>query len=359
MISINNNEIILQVPYCDKNEAKHLGAKWNSIKKYWFCFENSNNKIILLNKWGINTSPITFENEDRSFCGNDLFIDLIPSSCWFSNVRSCIHPKDWDRVRKYIYERVNYCCECCGINTIEDNTNGIIEAHERWYYIEISKIQKLMRIVALCHQCHQSTHMGLAGILGKTDEAVQHLKRVRNFTDTDYNTHKRESFDLFKKRSQINWKLDISLITNTGITVINSRINEKTKYSKEYSVCKKNELLYTKSSYDWKCNLCQSFNLQIKKHLHCLYCETDICINCYYNICRCENKNIQKSICTNINGHSIIKYIYDEIICEKIMNNALEEDNNNNISRYEKHRQEISYKGRYDESNLDLDYDSN
>ena len=175
------DEIILAVPFCEKDDAKKLGAKWNPSQKHWYCYENSPNKSILLEKWSVNTDPIYLEGEDRTFGGSNLFIDLVPSSCWFSNVRSCIHPKDWDRVRKYIYERVNYCCECCGINTMNDKTNGQLEAHERWSYDNKKKIQKLMRIIALCHQCHQSTHMGLAGILGKKDEAIEHLKSVRGF----------------------------------------------------------------------------------------------------------------------------------------------------------------------------------
>jgi len=216
----SNDEIVLAVPFCEKDDAKKLGAKWNPSKKYWYCYENTTNKSILLEKWSVNTNMLVLEGEDRAFGGNDLFIDLVPSSCWFSNVRSCIHPKDWDRVRKYIYERVNYCCECCGINTMNDTTNGQLEAHERWNYDDKTKIQRLMRIVALCHQCHQSTHMGLAGILGKHDEAMEHIKRVRNFTDKELFEHNKDAKELWNKRNKSKWELDISLITNAGISII-------------------------------------------------------------------------------------------------------------------------------------------
>ena len=56
-----------------------------------------------------------------------------------------------------------------------------MEAHERWNYDNITKVQKLKRLVALCHQCHQATHMGLAQIKNKEIEATNHLKKVRNF----------------------------------------------------------------------------------------------------------------------------------------------------------------------------------
>jgi hypothetical protein len=38
------------------------------------------------------------EGEDRTF-GSGLFVDLVPWSCWFTNVRSCVDPHDCDRTR--------------------------------------------------------------------------------------------------------------------------------------------------------------------------------------------------------------------------------------------------------------------
>jgi hypothetical protein len=159
--------------------------------------------------------------EDRTFGGNDLFVDLIPRSCWFSNVRTCIRSSDWDKLRHYVYERVNYVCECCLTNTKETIINGNLEAHERWEYDYANKIQRLKRIVALCHQCHQTTHIGLAGIKGKKDEAVAHLKKVRNFTDVDCDVHIKTAFSLWSERNKYNWILDLSLIENNNIKLSN------------------------------------------------------------------------------------------------------------------------------------------
>ena len=43
-----------------------------------------------------------------------LTIELVPSTCWFSNVRSNISKQDWDRLRKETYKKANYRCEICG-----------------------------------------------------------------------------------------------------------------------------------------------------------------------------------------------------------------------------------------------------
>jgi len=362
MSSLDNYEIILAVPFCEKNDAKKLGAKWNSSQKYWFCHKNSANKNILIEKWSVNTNPVYLEGEDRTFGGNDLFIDLIPSTCWFSNVRSCIHPKDWDRVRKYIYERVNYCCECCGINTMNDNSNGQLEAHERWNYDDKYKIQKLMRIIALCHQCHQSTHMGLAGILGKKYDAMEHLQKVKCISQSEAEEENNEAFKLYRLRSICNWELDISLITNAGISIIKkderdqimgNEINKINKniISNSCSLCKRT-LCYLESSYDWECDLCQIYNLKTTKHLHCVSCETDICKKCFDK----EPTNIKTSNKSYaiLNGHRISTELYDEI-CKNAMESCRIYDLHHNITRY----QDLPYNGRYDESNLDLDYESN
>jgi hypothetical protein len=91
------NRIYLAVPFVEKDEAKSFGAKWDGECKKWYCEKNNKNYKVLLEKWEINDTPIELIGEDREFGGNTLFIDLVPSTCWFSNVRSCIHPKDWDR----------------------------------------------------------------------------------------------------------------------------------------------------------------------------------------------------------------------------------------------------------------------
>lgn len=164
--------------------------------------------------------PLTQLNgEDRTFGGNQLFIDLIPKNCWFSSIRAVIHRKDWDTVRKYIYERANYTCECCGVNTKEDDTNGRIEAHERWHYNENTKTQKLIRIISLCQQCHQVTHFGLAQIRCKGEEAKQHLMKVRNINSVEAEAHINVAFSLWRKRNEIEWVQDLSLVTSNNIKI--------------------------------------------------------------------------------------------------------------------------------------------
>ena len=199
----------LSVSYADKDEAKSLGARWDADQKLWFNPHPTTNTQ--LNKWEMNGEEVSLNGEDRTFGGNLLFVDLIPSSCWFTNVRSCVHSSDWDRLRKKIYARANDRCECCG------SSNSGLEAHERWKYDGLRKVQKLMRLVALCRDCHRSTHMGLASVQGKEKEAKEHLQRMRMFSVEEVDNHIDEAFELFEDRSESKWELDLSILTSSGI----------------------------------------------------------------------------------------------------------------------------------------------
>jgi hypothetical protein len=206
-----STKVYLAVPFPEKEHAKQLGARWDRDIKKWYIMSNHPNLDELQEKWKINTEPVILTGEDRSYGGNELFIDLIPRTCWFTNVRYCTDIRDWDRLRDCVYSRVNNTCECC------HNKTNDIEAHERWHYDNDTKTQKLVRLVALCKMCHTSTHIGLAGIKGKGSEALEHLKKVRNFTNEEAIEHKKQAFQVWNERNTIEWNLDLSLLTHNGI----------------------------------------------------------------------------------------------------------------------------------------------
>lgn len=156
--------------------------------------------------------------EDRTFGGSELFVDLIPSSCWFTNVRYCVDSEDWKCIRKKVYSRINYVCECCKKNCIVEKLQ--IEAHERWSYDYSTLTQKLVRIIGLCKPCHLVTHYGFARISGKEQETFEHLKKVRGFELDELKKHIDTAYDIWMKRNQYEWNLDLSLITSNGYKII-------------------------------------------------------------------------------------------------------------------------------------------
>ena len=104
--------------------------------------------------------------------------------------------------------------------TVEQWNTARLEAHERWSYHEDTRIQKLERIIALCHRCHSATHYGLSGLRGVHKFAEKHLMKVNGWTEEQVSNHCVEQSMLWKERSKCEWKLDVSLITNSGLDVI-------------------------------------------------------------------------------------------------------------------------------------------
>ena len=195
-----------------------------------------------------------------------------------------IYKGDWSIVSHYICDRADNKCECCGIDctkigkelpsydidlTTLDELSGVdikdvsefevdlvgltpddwpedlfdfyygskdqfnhmketvtqwntarLEAHERWSYDEETKIQKLVRIIALCHRCHSLTHYGLAGRRQVQKFAEKHLMTVNGWTEEQVSEHCNEQMSLWRERSKYHWKLDVSLITDSGLEVV-------------------------------------------------------------------------------------------------------------------------------------------
>jgi len=209
-----NEYIYFNINYDEKDSAKYLGAKFDFKKKLWYANELST-YFKLIEKFKIYKPIKNIMFEDRTFGGNLLFVDLIPKTSWYKNLRSHIGRSNWNRLRRYVYARVNHICECCGYDAFINKKS--LECHERWKYDMETNTQTLVRFVALCRKCHQSTHIGFAKIRGKGKEAKEHLKTIRKFNDLECDEHIKNAFDIWKKRSSIKWKIDMSLLTKNEI----------------------------------------------------------------------------------------------------------------------------------------------
>jgi 5-methylcytosine-specific restriction endonuclease McrA len=137
-----------------------------------------------------------------------LTIELVPSTSWFSNLRSLLSPEEWDKIRKGCYKHAGYKCEIC---------NGVgpthpVECHETWEYDEKGSIQKLIGLIALCPSCHEVKHIGLAGIKGRHGEAIAHFCKVNECSESEAEKYVKEAFATWSERSEQEWDLNIELL---------------------------------------------------------------------------------------------------------------------------------------------------
>ena len=171
--------IWLDVPYESKDDAKAAGARWDSRARSGYAPAPG---MAALAAWA--PLPDTLPGEDRSF-GSGLFVDLVPQTCWTSNVRSCVVPGDWQRLRMMVSRRAGFRCEACGASRNRD-AGRWLEAHERWSYQRLQPsgrlVQRLARLVCLCTPCHQTTHFGHAQVLGQEQDCLEHLCHVNHWS---------------------------------------------------------------------------------------------------------------------------------------------------------------------------------
>ena len=194
------SKIYLNVPYSQKDFAYKLGAKWDPEYRKWYV--TSGTDLTPFRPW---YPPISNPR---------LTIELVPSTCWWSNVRSNVSKSDWDRLRKHTYKKASYRCEICG----GVGEKHPVECHEIWNYNESTRVQTLERLIALCPNCHSVKHIGFTQLQGRASEAINHLAKVNNWNLSQALIYLFECFETWQKRSQYEWQLDISYLEQLGIS---------------------------------------------------------------------------------------------------------------------------------------------
>ena len=139
-----------------------------------------------------------------------LTIELVPETCWFSNVRSEISQRDWDRIRRRQLRLANFNCEICSSKTQ-------LECHEVWRYDDARLTQTLLRMITLCKNCHEVKHLGRATAVGRNSQAKSHLARVNQWSAGETETYVLDAFEVWRHRSSKPWSLDISVLRDYGI----------------------------------------------------------------------------------------------------------------------------------------------
>lgn len=141
--------------------------------------------------------------------GEPLFVDVVPRTAWFSNLRSVLPARDWDTLRKRTYSKAGNVCQACGGR----GPRHPVEAHERWVFNAANRVQRLDRIVALCPACHAATHFGLARIRGFEAEAIHHLCQVNSWSEEQAWSEVHHRMNLAKLQSRIaDWRLDMRML---------------------------------------------------------------------------------------------------------------------------------------------------
>jgi len=144
-----------------------------------------------------------------------LQIELVPITCFWSNVRDCVTRTQWDKIRRSVYQRANNKCEICG----EQGTQHPVECHEIWVYDDKKLIQRLDHFQALCPLCHGVKHIGLSEKRGYKEIATAHFIKI-NEIELEQKQIDSIILAVWKQwalRSEQKWALDIDHLREYGL----------------------------------------------------------------------------------------------------------------------------------------------
>lgn len=144
-----------------------------------------------------------------------LTVELVPITCFCSNVRDHVDGKTWDDLRHRTYRAANGVCEICG----EVGPRWPVECHEIWDYDDATHVQKLLGLTALCPACHEVKHIGLAGVRGRGEIAKAHLAEINGWTPEITDKYLRKVARTWKERSHHQWRLDLTFLETMGVEV--------------------------------------------------------------------------------------------------------------------------------------------
>lgn len=148
-----------------------------------------------------------------------LEVELVPSTCWWSNVRSQVTKAQWEKCKAFVRDRVTKTrgyasCEICGGR----GEKWPIECHEIWSYE--GGIQRLEGLIALCPTCHKAKHIGRT--MEVEPESVRmsvifKLMQVNGWGHMQTMEHIDEAFAIWSIRSMSEWQLDVSYLKEIGV----------------------------------------------------------------------------------------------------------------------------------------------
>lgn len=149
----------------------------------------------------------------------NLSIELVPRTCWFSNLRSELPAHSWRALSSLVIKRVGRGCQTPGCT----NTPGMLRGygtahcHERWRYDDGEWEQVLEGLVVLCWRCHEVKHFGYAVATGNGDRAFRWFCRRNHLSPEEASEILQREFAVWAIRSRHAWTLDISWLERQGL----------------------------------------------------------------------------------------------------------------------------------------------
>lgn len=140
-----------------------------------------------------------------------LTIELVPSTSFYTNVRSILPASQWDKLRKESYKKAKNICQICKDSGLNQGYKHPVECHEIWEYKE-DGTQLLTGLISLCPRCHQVKHIGRTIAIGQGKQAFKHIGKVNKWDKDTVQAYIGACFQQHKERSKIKWTVNIRIL---------------------------------------------------------------------------------------------------------------------------------------------------
>lgn len=143
-------------------------------------------------------------------------LELVPSTCFYQNLRNELKIREWNKLKKYFFNLHNNRCVIC--NNIGKKHN--VELHEVWDYDEDEinniRIQKLIGFQSLCPSCHKVKHLGCTSLYcSNLNYYINWFDKINNINNINKSKVIIEHFFIeHNERSKHDWGFDITLLTS-------------------------------------------------------------------------------------------------------------------------------------------------
>lgn len=145
--------------------------------------------------------------------------ELVPEPLWELSAYRILGRSDWRRIRTDVLADMRGECVAC----TAAHPKGMV-CHEVWYYDDAQSEATMTALTILCPACNFVHHMGRANLLGRADEAIQHMASVNRASITSIKKLVAEAFEEWERRSVQTWTLrvDNPLLSRwPGLSVLN------------------------------------------------------------------------------------------------------------------------------------------
>lgn len=145
-----------------------------------------------------------------------LEVELVPQTCWWSNVRSQVTKTQWETCKRFVRTRSRDRCEVCGGRGMK----WPVECHEIWNYDDENQIQTLVGLVALCPDCHAAKHIGRTLSVESSqrgEHVLRHIMTINRWGYEHLEQYLDKVFAIHSIRSEWVWSLDVSYLKTVGI----------------------------------------------------------------------------------------------------------------------------------------------